>query len=145
MKKVILVYFFQCSAHCGAGVRVRHVYCTGECTEADRPRNSEQCRAGRSCSGEWFTGRWSVCSHSCGEGHQTREVLCTLRTENGSSVLENTSSVLEPGGSALEHRVVAEDLCQHRRKPRTSRKCQIQTCKPAWFYTEWSKVSFRDC
>ena len=71
-----IIFLFQCSAHCGEGVRQRRVVCLGggACSPADRPVTSEACRAERTCAGEWMTGRWSVCSHGCGKGKQKRKL-----------------------------------------------------------------------
>ena len=100
--------------------------CLGtECRETERPQDRRQCLAARECSGEWFTGRWSVCSASCGEGRQVREVLCALAVPTGGSHLQ---------------KLVGEELCSARKKPRDERACHIQECREQWFTTPWSQV-----
>ena len=86
-----------------------------------------------------YPGKWAGCSHTCGEGVQTRPVLCIQEDPElrNKTVIRNSLTTTEPGTMS---KIVNVDLCQDRRRPRESRKCRIQACKPTWFTTPWSKV-----
>ncbi|XP_019352076.1 papilin isoform X4 [Alligator mississippiensis] len=87
-----------CSATCGGGLQTRSIYCTshdersfeevvddGECAAlTQRPRAIQSCSV-RQCA-TWSTGPWSECSMTCGEGIQTRSVVC--RSEQGAQTLD---------------------------------------------------------
>jgi hypothetical protein len=45
------------------------------------------------------------------------------------------------GGNRLQ-KLVGEELCAGRKKPREERKCRIQECREAWFTTPWSQVFY---
>jgi len=163
--KWLLSDWDSCSAHCGEGVRQRRAICLGggACLPADRPATSEACRAERTCAGEWMTGRWSVCSHGCGKGTQTRDVVCIRRRGKSPALLaaathekesvekrivdtfvSGVNSLADSVESIVEgtgHVVVDEKECKGRRKPKTERGCLIQECRPQWFTTDWSKCS----
>ena len=47
---------FQCTAQCGEGKEYRDVYCSGACSQTDRPQASKPCNATKPCSGHWVTG-----------------------------------------------------------------------------------------
>ena len=76
---VLILILLQCSASCGSGQVHRRVTCLGQCSNVSRPHTQEECHAPVSCRSEWLTGRWTVCSHSCGQGLQTRSVECVVR------------------------------------------------------------------
>ena len=97
--------------------------CLGECDENYRPHIKEECELKTPCQGEWLTGRWSVCSHSCGNGVQSRTVECARNT---------------PEGRQIE----SEESCAWKKKPKEERKCHIQSCVGEWFTEEWSEVSY---
>ena len=86
-----------------------------------------------------YSGKWAGCSHTCGEGVQTRPVLCIQEDPElrNKTVIRSSLTTTEPGTMS---KIVNVDLCQDRRRPRESRKCRIQACKPTWFTTPWSKV-----
>nr|XP_045583588.1 protein madd-4-like isoform X3 [Procambarus clarkii] len=75
----------SCSVTCGSGYQLREVYCaeprnTSAVRVADhyctppRPRHRQPCNT-YDCP-RWYDGIWSQCSVSCGDGVQTRVVLC---------------------------------------------------------------------
>ena len=116
-----------CSAACGQGKASRKVTCLGHCDQQARPEDQQDCEAAAECGeeeAEWLTGRWSVCSHHCGPGRQTRTVHCVLtQPDSGTSRLGR-----------------AED-CGKKRKPRAERRCHLQQCGPQYFTSQWSSCS----
>nr|XP_058947193.1 A disintegrin and metalloproteinase with thrombospondin motifs 20-like isoform X1 [Pocillopora verrucosa] len=83
-----------CSTTCGQGVRTRSARCirsddkTPASDEACGEKiTSESCQV-KDCPSEWHTTDWSTCSRSCGNGLQTRDVICRKKinpTEYGPS------------------------------------------------------------
>ncbi|XP_053111490.1 papilin isoform X2 [Hemicordylus capensis] len=122
-----------CSATCGGGTQTRSVYCVSynghssqdvaddvECASlTERPRSTQPCNM-RQCA-MWTTGPWSECSTSCGEGIQTRTVLC--RSELGSQTLD-----------------VA---CLTERKPPHTQPCTGENCiqEIGWHVGDWGLCS----
>ncbi|KFP73678.1 Papilin, partial [Acanthisitta chloris] len=100
-----------CSATCGGGTQTRSVFCmafdgqssqgvvdNSECMAfAQQPHSSQPCNV-RPCA-TWSTGPWSECSASCGEGVQTRTVIC--RTQQGSQA-QDFACLMEPKPSATQ-------------------------------------------
>lgn len=48
-----------------------------ECSNRRKPKLERNCNI-QKCSSQWFTAEWSKCSQLCGDGEQTREVVCLL-------------------------------------------------------------------
>ena len=97
--------------------------CLGKCDDNNKPHTTEECHVPGPCSQEWLTGRWTVCSHSCGHGVQSRTVECVI---TGHSGLKN---------------IAPDHHCTDKKKPKTHRRCHIQRCQAEWFTTEWSQCS----
>uniref|UniRef100_A0A7M4FQK1 Papilin n=1 Tax=Crocodylus porosus TaxID=8502 RepID=A0A7M4FQK1_CROPO len=122
-----------CSATCGGGLQTRLIYCTshdersfeevvddGECAAlTQRPRDMQSCSV-RQCAA-WSTGPWSECSMTCGEGIQTRSVIC--RSEQGAQTLD-----------------VA---CLQESKPVDTQPCLRETClqEIGWHVGDWGLCS----
>ncbi|XP_056150691.1 papilin b, proteoglycan-like sulfated glycoprotein isoform X2 [Lampris incognitus] len=79
----------QCSATCNGGMRYRSVQCIAQDTGASRVVDESYCISQRlqrpasqqacnmqPCVVEYSVSSFSVCSVTCGEGQQTREVFC---------------------------------------------------------------------
>ena len=79
------------------------VTCLGTCNEDTEPHSVEECHAPEPCTQEWLTGRWTVCSHSCGQGVQSRSVECVVNGPNGKLVTNDQG-------------------CSDKRKPKTQRQ-----------------------
>ncbi|XP_043196145.1 thrombospondin type-1 domain-containing protein 4-like isoform X1 [Amphibalanus amphitrite] len=129
-----------CSVTCGWGQRTREVTChpaEGLCSDADRPRDTQQCRRRMCRSGSaedtdtgtdsddsesesesesltdsWMVSEWSEqCSVECGQGVQWRQVVCS--------------------GS-----------CENQRRPEDTRPCKTDRgCAGVWFTGPWSRCS----
>ncbi|XP_049670888.1 A disintegrin and metalloproteinase with thrombospondin motifs 3 isoform X1 [Accipiter gentilis] len=56
--------------HDGANRSIHFKYCSGDRPESRRPCNRVLCPA------QWKAGPWSECSVTCGEGTETRQILC---------------------------------------------------------------------
>lgn len=64
----------------------------------------------------------SQCSSECGNGTQSRGVVCIVQN-NGQ--LEVTS----------------DDRCSHLPRPPSGQTCYLKSCGAQWYMTEWSSVS----
>uniref|UniRef100_A0A8D0G8S9 Papilin n=1 Tax=Sphenodon punctatus TaxID=8508 RepID=A0A8D0G8S9_SPHPU len=122
-----------CSATCGGGTQTRSVYCISyngqgsqgavndaECVAlAERPHSTQACNM-RQCA-TWSMGPWSECSSSCGEGVQTRTVIC--RRELGSQT-QDLACLSEP-------------------KPPLAQPCLVENCiqEIGWHVGDWGLCS----
>ncbi|KAL4226991.1 A disintegrin and metalloproteinase with thrombospondin motifs 9 [Mactra antiquata] len=104
----------HCSASCGEGIKQRYVTCMNshnevadkfDCDHLAKPPETEKCIQ-RAC-GFWRMGNWGECTVSCGEGTQTRAVVC--------SVFESNSA--------------DEIHCDMDVKPISERQCNMEDCK----------------
>lgn len=119
----------HCSEDCGTGVQTRKLHCSGpgveSCDARSKPDESRACSSDKQCSGKWFTGPWGQCSSSCGHGRQTRDVICATFLRG-------------------QYRVALDMNCASGLKPETERPCEVKTCGPEWFLTDWTHCS-REC
>ena len=58
------------------------VVSVAKCDAAKRPSSSEQCDATQ-CRLRWRAGKWSKCDAKCGQGHQTRNIVCYRGDQKG--------------------------------------------------------------
>lgn len=71
----------------------------------------------------WFTSKWQPCNKLCGEGKQTRQVICYRKEEDGRIT------------------VLDEKDCQDE-KPAEETECMIQPCEGVdYIASSWSGVS----
>ncbi|XP_069781968.1 thrombospondin type-1 domain-containing protein 4 isoform X2 [Narcine bancroftii] len=119
----------ECSVPCGVGQRLRDVKCIDnlgdvvddeECNMQLKPADTENCDMGP-CAKSWFHTDWSPrCSAECGNGIQTRSVVCLM----------NYISSLPLEGCGNE-------------KPADIRPCNIGPCHEnfSWFTGPWGQCS----
>ncbi|XP_023808685.1 A disintegrin and metalloproteinase with thrombospondin motifs 7 [Oryzias latipes] len=84
----------KCSASCGSlGLTKRTVLCIQAvsaeeqkalepsfCAHIPKPESISSCNTLMPCPADWNTGRWSKCSHTCGNGVRQRNVTCSRNT-----------------------------------------------------------------
>ncbi|XP_031416185.1 thrombospondin type-1 domain-containing protein 4 [Clupea harengus] len=124
----------RCSADCGSGWRSRSVACIDSAVsvlpldgcEGERPAERSVCDLG-SCQHrvEWYTGPWGQCSSECGNGTQSRGVLCVLQ-------------------SHIQWDVTSDTNCSHLPRPPDTQTCHLGSCGAQWYLTDWSSCS-RSC
>ncbi|KAK9886442.1 hypothetical protein WA026_016725 [Henosepilachna vigintioctopunctata] len=99
----------QCSAQCGEGYKSRTVRCrVGDdyykehfCDQRTKPKDRMHCEM-KPCVG-WSSGEWSICSATCGNGIQIREVYCQSRDDYSVMDLEKCSDLLKPNSTKICH------------------------------------------
>ncbi|XP_071793929.1 thrombospondin type-1 domain-containing protein 4-like isoform X1 [Asterias amurensis] len=122
-----------CSSECGGGHKSRYVVCSTEgttevlhddaCNTITKPRTSRTCN-NMPCGAVWLTSEWNQCSVECGDGSQTRMVLCA--------------------GADEPHIVVNEEQCAMKPKPTDTQPCKLKECVSMWFNSDWTQCS-RTC
>ncbi|GAB1611297.1 thrombospondin type-1 domain-containing protein 4-like, partial, partial [Argonauta hians] len=125
--------FTECSQPCGGGVEETIVVCVKDntqvlvtdenCNEEDKPNTKTVVCNSQPCKAEWVAGPWSPCSASCGDGTQTRQMLCQQRM------------------SAIFNLTVSAEHCRSKNRPgNTKRQCSLQPCF-FWQATNWTACS----
>lgn len=85
------------------------------------PELSRPCNQTVECEHQWFSSQWSKCSVECGQGVQTRNVLCGKFDKNGVTPAED------------------ESKCEASEKPENSKVCDTgKECEGQWFTGPWS-------
>uniref|UniRef100_W5N748 Papilin n=1 Tax=Lepisosteus oculatus TaxID=7918 RepID=W5N748_LEPOC len=121
-----------CSATCDGGTQSRSVSCLihdgsgsrvvedAQCAAFSSRPSSQQACSLRQCA-SWSARSWSQCSVSCGEGEQTRPVVCM-----------GTAGIRLP-----------DYACSSLPKPETVRTCQRQGCprEIRWHIGDWGLCS----
>lgn len=132
---ICVVWCMKCDNGCGNGNQERRVFCvdskTGreqdnsQCNPTTRPNRQKSCYSRLNCSrGVWYVHNdWGPCSVSCGEGFQTKKVVC-YGSRRGS----------------LDYAILPDDMCNLTLKWIPTRPCN-ESCPLAWVTGNWSKVS----
>ncbi|XP_028677852.1 papilin isoform X1 [Erpetoichthys calabaricus] len=121
-----------CSTSCDGGTQTRTVFCLIHDTSGSRVVEDAQCQAFssrphtqqacnfRQCA-TWSVGEWSECSVTCGEGEQTRPVVCTSSQ-----------------GSRIQ-----DFACLSLHKPAVTQICETQACTTeiSWHIGDWGLCS----
>lgn len=104
------------TAHCASkdGHVYNETFCKNEKPELVRP-----CTA-PACSFQWFTSQWSNCSAECGEGVQSRRVICGQFDDGAIKKADNESQCKDA-------------------KPEETKECNVVAeCPGQWFSGPWS-------
>ncbi|XP_006817461.1 papilin-like, partial [Saccoglossus kowalevskii] len=124
-------HFSECSQDCGRGLKTRQVYCASQtgiifpdelCNEKRMPKIVEECFSTSACPPDWHASTWSECSSECGEGIQTRTVVCASMVD-----------------SDLE--VQSADECDATTKPASTQTCESEPCEAMWFSGPWTRCT----
>ncbi|KAG1667923.1 A disintegrin and metalloproteinase with thrombospondin motifs 9 [Nymphon striatum] len=109
----------QCSKPCGTGFIHRKVMCVDvsgqpvpdKLCKRRKPRTKGKCNA-HSCGHTWKAESWSLCTHSCDIGIQTRDVTCHRVNAYGWII----------------PRPVLHDKCNQSTRPQSVRRCNYGSC-----------------
>ncbi|XP_065189279.1 SCO-spondin-like [Sycon ciliatum] len=93
-----------------------------QCVRAARPSSQEVCSA-EDCPGRWESNAFGSCSRSCGNGTQTRVVLCKQ---------------IKAGG---QDETVTESECRPLPQPKGRRRCNAHNCPAVWATFAWGTCS----
>ncbi|CAJ0579573.1 unnamed protein product, partial [Mesorhabditis spiculigera] len=129
----------KCIDPCGDRQQMRNVLCMkGGSVKAaphmcngTKPIERRKCPASL-CPYEWVPGPWNTCTQSCGNGTQTRDVDCRLKTSH--SYLNNRKK-LEP--------VVPKERCGLLPQPSATQPCSVNVCgtEYSWVIDPWGPCS----
>ncbi|XP_015225011.1 PREDICTED: papilin-like [Cyprinodon variegatus] len=128
----------ECSASCDGGMQYRSVECLVQdpsnprvvdesyciAQRLQRPQSQQACNMHPCAAAEYSVSSFSVCSVTCGEGQQTREVVCV--------------------GSRGEH--LPDNACRGLARPASVQTCRRPACHRhiSWHVTEFGLCS-RSC
>ncbi|OWF45972.1 Thrombospondin type-1 domain-containing protein 4 [Mizuhopecten yessoensis] len=123
--------FTNCTEPCGRGNQQTKVVCMkrntnvivtiDNCDPNLRPATQTIACNMNICPPAWHTQNWTDCSVTCGEGMQTREVVCRQRV------------------SATHIVTVAASRCGGEERPQSARSCKAPAC------ASWKAEDWRDC
>lgn len=119
----------QCKA-CGLTQETRTAHCASKsgkiyndtfCANRQMPELSRPCNQSVECDYQWFSSQWSKCSVDCGQGVQTRNIVCGKMDKNGVKPAED------------------ESKCDAAEKPEKEKECDTgKKCEGQWFTGPWS-------
>ncbi|XP_018531520.1 papilin b, proteoglycan-like sulfated glycoprotein [Lates calcarifer] len=129
--------YSECSASCNGGMQYRSVECWAQdpmnprvveesyciTQRLQRPQSQQACNM-HPCAAEYSVSSFSVCSVTCGEGQQTREVICV--------------------GPRGEH--LADSACSGLARPSSVQACRRPACHThiTWHVTDYGLCT-RSC
>uniref|UniRef100_A0A672Q2I8 ADAM metallopeptidase with thrombospondin type 1 motif 18 n=1 Tax=Sinocyclocheilus grahami TaxID=75366 RepID=A0A672Q2I8_SINGR len=121
----------DCSAPCAGGRISTKAICLQDqntqvnsslCNPETRPVVGSHLCNTQPCPAYWTTGKWGVCSRTCGGGQQTRNIRCMRKV------------------TYQREEVVAHSLCPVM-APAQLQPCNTQTCPPEWSTGSWSQCT----
>ncbi|XP_066465335.1 ADAMTS-like protein 4 isoform X1 [Eleutherodactylus coqui] len=121
-----------CSITCGKGFWYPIYQCVSrssldevdeeECDSSTKPFPQEEACNTQPCPAFWDMGDWSVCSRTCGNGIQHRQVLCR-------QMYANRTTMVHP------------QRCGHLVKPNVTQTCQLRICSHWEIQSNWTTCS----
>lgn len=124
--------FTECSRTCGGGLQETKIICLkkdtnvmvtdSNCDPRLKPETQVLKCNKNICPPNWDSGNWSDCSVSCGQGMQTRHVLCKQLIDSDL------------------HPEVPTNRCDMRTRPESARSCTPKPCAE-WTHGNWSECS----
>ncbi|XP_060064092.1 ADAMTS-like protein 4 [Ylistrum balloti] len=124
--------FTNCTEPCGKGKQQTKVVCMkrntnvivtiDNCDPNLRPATQTIACNTNICPPAWNTQNWTDCSVTCGEGMQTREVVCRQRVSDTQIIR------------------VAASRCGDVERPQSARSCKAPACA-SWKAEDWGKCS----
>ncbi|KAM4662978.1 ADAMTS-like protein 4 isoform 2-T2 [Discoglossus pictus] len=121
-----------CSVTCGKGFWYPIYQCVSrssldevseeECDLSNKPFPLEEACNTQACPAFWDVGNWSVCSRTCGNGIQHRQVLCR-------QLYANRTTMVHP------------QRCKSLVKPNVTQTCQLRICSQWEVQSNWSTCS----
>ncbi|KTF84768.1 hypothetical protein cypCar_00009595 [Cyprinus carpio] len=121
----------DCSAPCAGGRVSTKAICLQDqntqvnsslCNPETRPVVGSHLCNTQPCPAYWTTGKWGVCSRTCGGGQQTRNTRCMRKV------------------TYQREEVAAHSLCPVM-APAQLQPCNTQACPPEWSTGSWSQCS----
>uniref|UniRef100_A0A672S5H8 ADAM metallopeptidase with thrombospondin type 1 motif 18 n=1 Tax=Sinocyclocheilus grahami TaxID=75366 RepID=A0A672S5H8_SINGR len=121
----------DCSAPCAGGRVSTKAICLQDqntqvnsslCNPETRPVVGSHLCNTQPCPAYWTTGKWGVCSRTCGGGQQTRNIRCMRKV------------------TYQREEVAAHSLCPVM-APAQLQPCNTQACPPEWSTGSWSQCS----
>lgn len=118
----------QCKT-CGLTQETRTAHCASKsgtiyndtfCANRKKPELTRDCQA-PDCDYQWFKSQWSKCSAECGNGVQTRQIVCGKIAGNAIEKSDDESKCTEE-------------------KPIAEKECSVEKeCPGQWFSGPWGK------
>ncbi|KAK4313128.1 hypothetical protein Pmani_015500 [Petrolisthes manimaculis] len=119
-----------CGSGCGLTNETRSALCVSQkgkvvedeyCSQIRKPQTSQPCVDATECEFRWYASEWSACSVDCGEGVQTRDVLCGVWESGSVSSVEDVN-------------------CDSEKRFSESQPCNgTGNCDGKWFAGPWSE------
>lgn len=97
------------------------------CRTKQRPIELTRTCNNHPCPPSWKISEFSECSHSCGSGIRSREVLCVRRVTR--DVVSDSTTLILPDAQCNEP------------KPHEQEACNIVSCPYTWRTDQWSECS----
>ncbi|XP_066978000.1 papilin isoform X20 [Macrobrachium rosenbergii] len=124
-----------CDNGCGLEQESRSVLCVSNkgkvvdedfCSTYRMPEVKRACNLSTICEYRWYASEWSECSAECGEGVQTRHVMCGKRDADGVTLVPDVN-------------------CDKDTRFNSTEKCNgTGKCEGNWFAGPWSRCT-KEC